>query len=144
MVAHFKYSPLAHPVILLVDNDDGANGLFSILKQKHITISHTTTALFYRIVRNLYLIKTPELGPNGRSKIEDFFKPATLTTTISGKKFNANNEIETATEYGKNVFAERVIAPQAATIDFSDFVPLIDRIVAAISHHGGLVANGAV
>jgi RNA-directed DNA polymerase len=142
MVDHFGHAPLKHPVILLIDNDDGAKRIFSTLK--HHTITHKTTVPFYRIVRNLYLVKTPERGATGISKIEDFFKVATLDTLVGGKKFNSNSTIDATKEYGKTVFAEKVVAPGASAIDYSDFAPLLDRLVAAISHHKGLVAAGAV
>lgn len=142
MVARFKYAPLAHPVILLIDNDDGAKGVFSSLK--HITINHTTPAPFYRISRNLYLVKTPEKPPPGYSMIEDLFQPALLGALVSGKSFNPAKVIDTKKEYGKAVFAERVVAPGAATIDFTGFIPLLDRVVAVIAHHATLVAKGAV
>jgi RNA-directed DNA polymerase len=147
MVDHFKYAPLAHPVILLVDNDDGPKGKKGVFgAMKHVTITTKTTAPFYQLVRNLYLVKTPEsvANANGHSMIEDFFKPATRAIQVNGKTFNSSNNINTSTEYGKAVFAERVVAPKANSIDFSDFAPLLDRIVATIVHHATLVAAGAV
>lgn len=70
--------------------------------------------------------------------IEDFFKPAARAITVNGKTFNPSNNINTNTEYGKAVFAERVVAPNAKSIDFSDFAPLLDRIVATIAYHATL------
>jgi len=107
-------------------------------------VTHTTVLPFYRITRNLYLVKTPEMGPTGHSKIEDLFKASTLATTVMGKTFNPNDDIDTDKEYGKVVFAERVVAPNASKIDFSGFEPLLDRIVAVIAHHNSLVAAGKV
>ena len=147
MVDHFDHAPLVHPVILLVDNDDGPkgkNGVFTAMP--HVTITHKTTEPFYRLKHNLYLIKTPEnkANPNWYSTIEDFFKPATRAIKLDGKSFNPAKKIDTNTEYGKARFAESVVAPKAKSIDFSDFVPLLDRIVAAITHHTALVAGGNV
>ena len=42
---------------------------------------------------------------------------------------------EEAGKYGKDIFAKRVVIPQAAMIDFSGFASLLDRIVAALDHH---------
>ncbi len=143
MMSHYKSAPLAHPVILLIDNDSGANPVFSALK--HITVNHSTTLPFYEITRNLYLVKTPEAGPHGgQSKIEDMFNPALLATKIGGKSFNPEAQIDPTTEYGKTVFAERVVAAGAAKINFAGFVPLLDRFVAVIQHHAARVSAGPI
>jgi len=39
--------------------------------------------------------------------------------------------------YSKQVFAEKIIKPQAASIDFKGFVPLLHRIVAALDDFEG-------
>ncbi|MEI9930104.1 MAG: hypothetical protein WDM89_06010 [Rhizomicrobium sp.] len=91
-------------------------------------------------------MKTPESAtdPKSYSMIEDLFKPATRAIQLNGKKFNPSNNIDPSAEYGKVVFAERIVAPNAKTIDFSDFTPLLDRIAATIAHHATLVAAGTV
>ena len=62
-VDSFEFRPLAHPVIILIDNDDGANGIFGLIKNKYeLNILHTTTCPFYHLYANLYLVKTPEKG----------------------------------------------------------------------------------
>jgi hypothetical protein len=42
-----------------------------------------------------------------------------------------------ARSYSKQVFAEKIIKPQAASIDFKGFAPLLDRIVAALDDFEG-------
>lgn len=145
MVRTYQYAPLKHPVILLIDNDDGAKGASGIFKSiKHTTITHNTALPFYRITHNLYLVKTPEAGVDGYSKIEDLFSQETLEIELNGKKFNSGGKINPLTDYGKLVFAERIVAPQAANIDFSGFVPLLDRIVATINYHSTIEPTSAV
>ncbi len=108
-------------------------------------IGFASTDDFYYLGLNLYLIKTPEktTAPH-KSCIEDMFDPALLKTPLDGKMFDPNKEHNAPGKYGKVAFAERVVVPNAATIDFSGFVPLIDRIVAALDHHSALRATTAV
>lgn len=87
---------------------------------------------------NLYLVKTPELGGGKKSCIEDLFPPALRSTIIDGKTFDPNKEHEEAGKYGKVVFAKQVVIPNARTIDFSGFAPLLNRIVAVLDYHAAL------
>jgi RNA-directed DNA polymerase len=103
----FKHAPLAHPVIVVIDNDDGARDIFAAAKANGgPIISHTTTAHFYHLGRNLYLVKTPEQGAEGKSCIEDLFDPTLLKTVIDVKTFDPNKEHEAEGKYGKLIFAE--------------------------------------
>lgn len=136
LVAQIKHAPLKHPVILLIDNDDGAKPIFSAIKSKfHITAELKTGLPFYFLCHNLFLVKTPEKGPSGISRIEDFFPPSVLATKLEGKSFNSDDKINTATEYGKAVFAEQVVRPDAVKIDFSEFSTLLDRVVSVIDEY---------
>ena len=55
---------MKHPVIVSIDNDDGATQIFNLLKSKKfgITISHATDLPFYHLGGPLYLVKTPIKG----------------------------------------------------------------------------------
>jgi hypothetical protein len=115
----FKGTPVQHPVIVLIDNDDGAKPIFSTIQSKfHITADFKTELPYYHLCRNLFLIKTPAKGLIGSSCIEDFLPLPVRQTELDGKKFNPERELNTATEYGKIVFAEQVVAPNVSTIDF--------------------------
>jgi RNA-directed DNA polymerase len=119
-----------------LDNDDGAKDVFAIIKGKFgITIQWNSKDSFYHITDNLYLVKTPERGTNHMSSIEDLFDKVTLATELEGKSFNKANTAATANQYGKYVFAEKVVQAQANTINFDGFVPLLSRIVMAIGDH---------
>jgi hypothetical protein len=132
----FSYSPLLHPVIVLADNDSGANQIFGVAKKYgHKDISHEATEPFYRLCANLYLVKTPEIGKNGRSCIEDMFEKKLFETSIGGKTFDPNKKHRAAGKYGKQMFAEKVVRPSMAHISFSGFAPLLDRIVAVMDHY---------
>lgn len=133
---HYRHRPLPNPVIVLIDNDDGAKDIFSVAKNLGApNISRTSTDPFYRLAPNLYLIKTPEIGAKGTSCIEDSFDPALLKTVIDGKVFDPNKKHGEAGKYGKARFAEKVVQPQKDTIDFSKFAGLLDRIVAALDDY---------
>jgi RNA-directed DNA polymerase len=135
----YQHAPLSSPVIVLFDNDDGAKSLFGYAKnKKHPKIGLDATEPFYYMGYNLYLVKTPEPGSGKKSCIEDLFPPVLLKTIIDGKTFDPNKEHEEAGKYGKLVFANRVVVPRAATIDFSGFAPLLDRIVAVLDHHAAI------
>lgn len=141
-IREFGHAPLAFPVIVLVDNDDGGKKLFGLAKAKSkVNVSYESTDPFYYLGLNLYLVKTPEkpAAPH-TSWMETFFAPALLATVLDGKTFDPEKEQDEPGKYGKAVFATRVIEPNAATIDFSGFAPLLDRIVAVLDHHAGLKA----
>lgn len=60
-VERFGHVPLAYPVIVLFDNDDGGGELFGFAKANGVSnIAFSSTDLFYYLGLNLYLVKTPE------------------------------------------------------------------------------------
>ena len=135
IIAKFDYKSMEHPVIILIDNDDGAKQIFSLLKEKlSISASFQSSDPWYHLVENLYLVKTPSVKGKRKTCIEDFFDQATLDTKLNGKTFNAEKKLESKSEYGKIVFAEKVVRPNAAQLDLSGFSPLLDRISGAIAN----------
>ncbi|MEQ1512436.1 MAG: retron Ec67 family RNA-directed DNA polymerase/endonuclease [Lysobacteraceae bacterium] len=135
ILKRFKHAPLMQPVILVIDNDDGANDIFTVAKKFAPAINHASTDDFYILHKNLYLIKTPSLPTKAKTCIEDFFDATVLATKIDGKDFDPNKKHGDNTKYGKTRFAEKVIAPNKSTIDFSAFSEILDRIAKAIDHH---------
>ena len=132
---------MKHPIIVLIDNDDGAKQIFGLLRGKFgITIGHATDLPFYHLDGPLYLVKTPVRGADHKSCPEDFFEPHILDTKIDGKLFNPDKEHDAPGEYGKVVFAEKVVRPQASKIDFSGFEPLLSRVDAVIDHYSKTLA----
>ena len=141
----FKFAPLAYPVILLIDNDDGARDIFNIVRKKFNVpnISCKTTESFYYLDANLYLVKTPENGADSKSCIEDLFDPKLLETPIGGKRFDPSKEYGAAGQYGKVVFAKQVVRPNADKIDFSRFGKLLERIIAVLDDYKDRKASSA-
>jgi RNA-directed DNA polymerase len=134
--ATFKYCPSPHPIIVLIDNDDGAKEIFGLIKGKFkVPIGWDFDEQFYHLDGPLYLIKTPIKAAEHKSCIEDFFDATTLGTSMDGRKFNPEIEDGAEGEYGKVDFAEKVVRPNAHTIDFQGFDHLLSRIVAVIQDY---------
>ena len=76
--AKYGHRPMEFPIIIVVDNDAGAREkLFGVAKSLcDITITHTSTEMFYHLKHNLYFIKTPSLPDKEQTCIENFFPPS--------------------------------------------------------------------
>ena len=129
----FKHKPMEHPVILVLDNDDGLSDVVGTIKKNFgVIISVMSKANFYRIKDNLYVVKTPET--NGKSCIEDLFPKAWLERELKGKKFNPG-KIDPEKDYSKEVFSKAIVKANADKIDFSGFDPLLERIVSVLDDY---------
>lgn len=129
----FKAPGKLHPVIVLIDNDDGAKPIYNVLKE--ITGKKPEgTEPFIHVAGNLYVVPTPLL-PSGSSTIEDFFDAATKAMPLKGKTFSASNKPDLKTQYGKADFAYKVIQPNAEKIIFDEFKGILDRFVSVIEQH---------
>ncbi|MGZ3182075.1 MAG: retron Ec67 family RNA-directed DNA polymerase/endonuclease [Telluria sp.] len=129
-VAHYFKAPLSQfPVIVLIDNDSGANSIYEAIAGITKRKKPEGFADFIHVTGNLYVVPTP-FGPSKTpTAIEDFFDKKTLDTELNGKKFNRqNNHDESEKFYGKAAFARDVVAKGAGTIDFSKFKAILDRI----------------
>ena len=146
LIAHYKgaihrygFRPMKSPVIILVDNDAGAGGkgIFALVKKLiSVPIDYLTNNDFYHICYNLYLIKTPEMGHDGTSCMEDLFDASVLTTKVDGKEFDPTGDKDPAKYYGKLIFADQVVRANFAKINFGKFTTIFDRISAVIAHYG--------
>ncbi len=143
---HFKFykAPApSNPVIVVLDNDSGCGKICSHLigktpAQPHppsLAIADVRKADFVHVMHNLYVVFTP-LSTSGKdAAIEDLFTKDTLSETLSGKKFNPKNDMNPATEYGKEFFAKKVVLAKKSSIDFSGFHVLLARIAKCIEHY---------
>jgi RNA-directed DNA polymerase len=132
LLKHYRHLPLARPVIIMCDNDDG---LKQVVRAAPTVIgksvsSHTTQP-FYFLGHNLYLVKVPEGLPPTSRDAEDLFPPAWLAKLLDGKPFAKKGD---STTYGKVIFAEKIVRPNANAIDFTGFEELLQRIAACIVH----------
>lgn len=124
-----------YPVILLIDNDSGADAVYGAIAGVLNMQKPKGKKPFIRVYNNLYVVPTP-LGLNGeKTSIEDFFDDDTLATKLNGKSFERKNEVDNELHYGKSAFARDVVAKNAGTIDFNGFKPILDRIEAVIKDY---------
>ena len=54
---------------------------------------------------------------------------------VDGKTFSLDNNRDPAKHYGKVDFAKKIVIPNAATIDWTTFTPLLGRIASVIQHY---------
>lgn len=125
------------PLIVLLDNDSGGKTFYSLIKQisaKKIPVDGMDD--FYHLAANVYIVFTPIAKTGDNSSIEDFFEPALLATKLDGKTFNPSNEaLNVDKEYGKAIFATRVVQPNITKINFGGFDSILVRIEKAIESH---------
>lgn len=132
----YAHRPLDHPVIILCDNDGGPKTVFKVAKSKsRKDISIKTTKPFYYLGQNLYLVKVPEGTPAHNRDMEDLFPPKWLKKKLNGKPFDRKKDHGDTTAFGKVIFAEKIVRPNASKIDFSSFADLLSRIDACITHY---------
>lgn len=128
----------AHAVVVVVDSDSGATPILSLMRSRYkkaITLGSPT--LFHHVCRNLYLVLTPTSAAAPSTCIEDFYEPSVLAMQLGGKSFNPTNFDNSPTEYGKFMFAEYVVRPNAKSLNYSGFSPLLARIAAACADYAG-------
>jgi len=133
-IARFTAPGNQHAVVILIDNDSGAIPIYKIVKELTGT-KPGGTEMFVHVTGNLYLVATPLKLGLAQSSIEDFFDDNIKSTVIGGKKFDASNDFDTATHYGKTTFARKVVEPNANKIDFSEFNAILSNVESAINAH---------
>ncbi|MCK4530653.1 MAG: ribonuclease H, partial [Candidatus Marinimicrobia bacterium] len=120
-IGRFKEVVKKHPVIIILDNDDGAKEI----KKKLSIKKGDSIKPYYHFLENLYVLITPK----GKDMaIEDLFDSHTLSKKLGGKIFNRMNNIDTENEYGKFVFAEKVIKENQNDINFDGFKDIFDGL----------------
>lgn len=128
-----KYSnpSLTHPVVILVDNDQGPRKINNLIKNTYNI--DTQPGIPSLINNNLVYARTPTIGNKNDTMVEDFFSEGIKKLKVRGKTFSPNSEDETIAHYGKKIFAEEIISKKRKVLDFTSFKPILDLIVAAIS-----------
>lgn len=130
----FKALGKKQPVIVLFDNDSAAapilKAIFEVKKEK-VEVAEP----FVHISGNLYALSTPLLGGAKASCIEDFFDAATIKAVVDDKIFDSSKTADKSKTYDKVVFAHKVVAAQAATLNFDGFKPLLSNLTLLINDH---------
>lgn len=129
-ICKFNGGGKSFPVVVIIDNDDGANKIKKTLKIKN----SDGIKDFYHFIENLYVLIIPK--DEGKA-IEDLFEPKVLRTKIDGKVFNREKEIDAKKEYGKIVFAEKVVRENQQHIDFAGFKEVFDKLRLTIDDYRG-------
>lgn len=126
--------PQAHPVIILVDNDDGGRKVINCgagLKK----VAADYEMRFLHVIDNIYIVATPLLAAK-TSDIEAFFETSVKEMKLQGKSFHAGTTgFDWTKHFGKQYFAEHVVKRHIDTINFDGFKPLLDRLVAVIEDY---------
>jgi RNA-directed DNA polymerase len=136
----FAAPGLVNPFIILFDNDSGRNSICNPGKAARASNKAISPADAYtHVVKNLYLVPTPLPVGGNESKVEDFFDAGIKSKVIAGKSFSTDNDYDRAKFYGKADFADLVVTPNAKTIDFSRFVPMLQSLAQVIAEHAKLV-----
>ncbi len=133
----FKAPGGAHPVIVLIDNDKGAKGVYSAI-EKVTKKKPTGDEPYIHVSKNLYVVPTPKGVDGAESKIEDLFSKETLATAIGDKHFADGNNVQTSQQFGKIVFALKVVGANAKDIDFGAFKGLLNNVSTLIDEHAKL------
>lgn len=121
MGSAFKAPRKPYPVVVIVDNDDGSKEIKKKLKIKNGDPIND----FYHFTDNLFVLIVPK---NTGGAIEDLFDASILNIEIDGKSFNRGKEIDIKNEYGKIVFAEKVISAKQKDISFDGFKEVFDGL----------------
>ena len=125
----FKGQGKKHPVIILIDNDSGSKEIKKKLKD------NDSTKPFSYFVENLYVAHVPSGSGDEETAIEDLFDKKAIETKVDGKTFNRKAKIDKKTEYGKIVFAEKVVKANQNAINFDGFKEILDRFKGVIEDY---------
>lgn len=139
----YKNHPFKHPTIIVVDNDEGSQKIFTALKvvtgNKHMigtgkAQKFDKTHDFYYVAQNLYVVFTPLKTSGDDTMMEDFFTPETLNTIVDGQRFSVVHKAPNQLVYSKHTFSQKVVKANQKTINFLGFTPVLDRIQKAAKH----------
>ncbi len=129
----FKGEGRKYPVIILADNDDGAGRIKNRIKTKLNVKDELAANKHYKFIDNLYIMFAPT---EKTGAIEDLFDTITLNTKLNGKTFSRAKNINKETEYGKIVFAEKIIKVKQNEINFGNFKSVFDKFKLIIKECG--------
>lgn len=130
-----KASAPRHPVIVLIDNDSGAKDIYGAIAGITKKPRPSGSESFIHVTGNMYVVPTPLWASATQTAIEDFFDSATLSMPLGGKTFSRAKKIDDTKEFGKAPFAREIVAKHAASIDFTGFIKILDRIEAVLADY---------
>ena len=123
-----------NPVIMLFDNEmESKRPLNTFLNEEvRIPISEREVLkeqLYYQLIpgSKTFLMTHPLPTGKTEAEIEDLFPPEVLGIKLGGKEFSKKDKFDANKFYGKEIFSSFVYE-HYESIDFSEFVPLLDKI----------------
>ena len=134
LCSKYECKGLKNPVIILIDNDQGSQQIYSVINTQ-TKIKRDDNLDFYPFKKNLYIVATPPIKGKQDTMIEHFFEKKVTDTILSGKIFSWSASYDKKKSYGKEYFSKYVVKKEHATINFNGFIPLLDRVVAAMNDY---------
>lgn len=129
----FKAPGMQCAVVLVVDNDKGADDICATIKR--LTKKNPSrTDQYVHIAGNLYMVLTPWKPGANKSTIEDCFADEIKSLNLGGRTFDPTGKADPTLYFNKHILSQHV-RQNAAKIDFTGFAGLLDRITAAIEAH---------
>lgn len=123
-----------HPVIMVVDNDEGGREL----TLPFVKTAKKITADILHLTENLYVIQIPKLAKKDTA-LEDYFEPSVLNEIVNGKTFNRNNKFDNQKHYGKSIFAKSVVQKKQGSINFDKFKTILDLVETVIADYKSVI-----
>lgn len=130
---HIQGPKGARPVIAVFDNDKVGQDVVKMVEKITKTAIPAGTQSV-RVHDNLYVVLTSPTG-GAHHCIEDCFDPVFMKTTLAGKTINYTSKPNDPSQISKAWFAEKVVKPNAKTINFNGFQPLLDVVADVITKH---------
>jgi hypothetical protein len=121
-----------NPVIILIDNDAESKSIINLAAGKKKKFNNLNYCYFGK---NLYIQLIPKNDQNKEVSIEDLFPDHVLRIEVDGKKFSKSNKPCGDQEYGKQVFATKVVKKKLSLTDFNEFYNLLINTSAIIKEH---------
>ncbi len=132
-IEKFNAPGMTCAVILVVDNDSEAKGIFTEISR--LTKKNPSrTDQYFHIAGNLYMVLTPLKAGEGKSIIEDCFGEEVRSLNLGGKTFKPDGKADSESHFSKHILSQYV-RENAAKINFTGFTELLNRITAAIKAH---------
>lgn len=141
---YYKAPKPEHPVIIIVDNDDGPKNLINYVnKIDGVNVFPTSeknirSSEFVYIFYNLYLVLTPQGKGKSRTDMEYFFTDADRLRKYKGKCFNTVSKRDPVSDLSKEAFSKYVVHANKKDIDFSGFKGILGRIVKVLYHYNSI------
>ena len=141
LFSHYNAPKPKNPVIIIVDNDEGANNIASYLNKKNYECiapeitSDVRQSDFVHIIENLYIIFLPRGDGNCDTDIEYFYTDQDRLRQFEKRCFNTHAERNKNRDLDKITFAKEIISCNKKDIDFHGFEQILKRIEMVIDHY---------